>query len=36
MARLRLDQMINFCWQIAAPVALAQVVVDLVAKGLLK
>jgi len=34
-ARLRIDQMIKFCWQIAAPIALAQVVIDLVAKGVL-
>jgi NADH-quinone oxidoreductase subunit H len=36
MARLRIDQMINFCWQIAAPIAFLQLVVNLVAKGLLK
>ena len=35
MARLRIDQMINFCWKIGAPVALAQVVINLVAKGVL-
>ena len=32
-ARLRLDQMINFCWQIAAPLAFVQLMADLVAKG---
>ena len=32
-ARLRIDQMINFCWKIAAPVALLQLLIDLVAKG---
>jgi NADH-quinone oxidoreductase subunit H len=31
-ARLRIDQMINFCWQIAAPIAFIQVLIDLVAK----
>lgn len=36
MARLRIDQMINFCWQVAAPIALLQVLISLVAKGLLK
>ena len=35
MARLRIDQMIDFCWKIVAPVALAQVVINLVAKGVL-
>lgn len=31
-ARLRLDQMIAFCWKYLAPVALAQVLVDLILK----
>jgi NADH-quinone oxidoreductase subunit H len=34
-ARLRIDQVISFCWQIAAPIALAQVLIDLGAKGVL-
>jgi NADH-quinone oxidoreductase subunit H len=34
-ARLRLDQMINFCWKYLAPLALAQVVIDLILKGVL-
>jgi len=34
-ARLRLDQMINFCWKYLAPLALAQVALDLVLKGVL-
>ncbi|HVO39804.1 MAG TPA: complex I subunit 1 family protein [Spirochaetia bacterium] len=34
-ARLRLDQMINFCWRIVAPVAFFQVLLDLVVKELL-
>ncbi len=32
MARLRIDQMINFCWQIAAPLAFAQLVINLIIK----
>ncbi len=32
-ARLRIDQMINLCWKVAAPLAFAQVLVNLVAKG---
>jgi NADH-quinone oxidoreductase subunit H len=35
MARLRIDQMINFCWKIAAPIAMVQLVIDLVVKGLI-
>ncbi len=34
-ARLRLDQMINFCWKVVAPIAFLQVLVDLVVKELL-
>lgn len=34
-ARLRLDQMINFCWKYLAPMALAQVVINLILKGVL-
>lgn len=34
-ARLRIDQMINFCWKVLAPVALVQVLINLIAKGLL-
>jgi len=34
-ARLRIDQVINFCWQYAAPFAFVQVLIDLVAKGVL-
>ncbi len=33
-ARLRLDQMIDFCWRYFAPLALLQVVINLVVKGL--
>jgi len=35
LARLRIDQMINFCWQIAAPIAFLQVLVNLVVKEIL-
>ena len=34
-ARLRIDQMINFCWKYVAPVAFAQLLVDLILKGVL-
>jgi NADH-quinone oxidoreductase subunit H len=33
MARLRIDQMLNFCWQIVAPVAFLQIMIDLLVKG---
>ena len=35
MARLRIEQMVNFCWKILAPAALAQLMVNLVVKGFL-
>jgi NADH-quinone oxidoreductase subunit H len=31
-ARLRMDQMINFCWRWVAPIAFLQVIIDLVVK----
>jgi NADH-quinone oxidoreductase subunit H len=34
-ARLRIDQMINFCWKYLAPAAFMQLVVDLIAKGII-
>jgi NADH-quinone oxidoreductase subunit H len=34
-ARLRLDQMIDFCWKYVAPVAFAQLLADLALKGVL-
>ena len=34
-ARLRMDQMINFCWKYMVPVALAQILLNLVLKGVL-
>jgi NADH-quinone oxidoreductase subunit H len=33
-ARFRIDQMINFCWKVAAPIAFVQLVLNLVVKGL--
>ncbi len=32
-ARLRIDQMINFCWKYLAPIAFVQIIVDLILKG---
>ncbi|HVN66962.1 MAG TPA: complex I subunit 1 family protein [Candidatus Sulfotelmatobacter sp.] len=32
-ARLRIDQMIDFCWRIVAPVAFLQVLINLILKG---
>ncbi|MDM7926341.1 MAG: NADH-quinone oxidoreductase subunit H [bacterium] len=34
VARLRIDQMIGFCWKVLAPVAFLQVIVNLVLKGI--
>lgn len=33
LARLRIDQMIAFCWKVLAPVALLQLLIDLIMKG---
>jgi NADH-quinone oxidoreductase subunit H len=33
MARLRIDQMIGFCWKVFAPIALLQILIDLIARG---
>lgn len=35
MARLRIDQMIHFCWRYLAPIAFVQLLVDLVVKGMM-
>ena len=35
-ARLRIEQMVRFCWMVLAPLALVQLAIDLVAKGLLQ
>jgi NADH-quinone oxidoreductase subunit H len=36
LARLRIDQMINFCWKYMAPAAFLQIVVDLIVKGIIR
>jgi NADH-quinone oxidoreductase subunit H len=36
MARIRIDQMISFCWKYLAPVALAQLLVNLFLKGVVQ
>lgn len=33
LARLRIDQMISFCWKVLAPFSLAQILIDLIVKG---
>ncbi len=33
VARLRIDQMINFCWKVIAPLAFLQFIADLILKG---
>jgi NADH-quinone oxidoreductase subunit H len=33
MARLRIDQMIDFCWKYLAPIALVQLAINLLSKG---
>ena len=35
VARLRIDQMINFCWKVLVPLALLQLLLNLVLKGVL-
>ena len=35
MARIRIDQMMNFCWKYLAPVAMLQIIVNLLLKGVL-
>jgi NADH-quinone oxidoreductase subunit H len=32
-ARLRIDQMISFCWKYLAPIAFLQLLLDLIIKG---
>jgi NADH-quinone oxidoreductase subunit H len=36
VARLRIDQMISFCWKIVAPLAFLQFIADLILKGVYK
>ena len=35
LARIRMDQMIDFCWKVLAPVALVQILIDMIVKGAL-
>lgn len=35
LARFRIDQMVSFCWKVLAPVSLAQILIDLIARGVL-
>ncbi|MDP4108843.1 MAG: NADH-quinone oxidoreductase subunit H [Bacillota bacterium] len=35
LARLRIDQMVGFCWRILAPLSLLQVLIDLLVRGVL-
>jgi len=35
MARIRIEQMINFCWKFLAPVAILQILIDIILKGIL-
>jgi NADH-quinone oxidoreductase subunit H len=35
MARIRIEQMIKFCWKVLAPLALAQIIINLILKGVL-
>jgi len=35
-ARLRIEQMVRFCWMFLAPLALVQLVIDLIIKGLFR
>jgi len=36
LARLRIDQMINFCWKVLAPFSLLQILIDLIVRGVIK
>jgi NADH-quinone oxidoreductase subunit H len=33
MARLRMDQMVSFCWKFLMPVAVAQIILNLIVRG---
>ena len=35
MARLRIEQMVDFCWRYLAPIALLQILIDLIVEGVL-
>ena len=34
-ARFRIDQMISFCWKVLAPISLAQILVDIIVRGII-
>jgi NADH-quinone oxidoreductase subunit H len=36
MARLRLEQMVRFCWRVLTPLALVQILIDVLLRGFLK
>ena len=36
LARFRMDQMVEFCWKVLAPVAVGQILIDLIVKGVLQ
>jgi len=36
MARIRIEQMVNFCWKILAPAAMAQILIDIIIKSKLQ
>ncbi len=36
LARLRIEQMVNFCWKFLTPAALLQILIDLLVKGAVK
>ena len=35
LARFRMDQMVDFCWKVLAPIAVGQILIDLIVKGAL-
>ena len=34
-ARFRIDQMVRFCWRVLAPVSILQILIDIIAKGVI-
>jgi NADH-quinone oxidoreductase subunit H len=36
MARIRIEQMVNFCWKYLTPLAIAKIAIDLILKGVLR
>jgi NADH-quinone oxidoreductase subunit H len=35
MARLRIEQMVKYCWKVITPIALFQILLDMLLKGLI-